>query len=117
MPDMVALTEGLPEFRFAIGDIVVREGNSTGGIWVLVSGELQVKKGDVVVNRITRPGALVGEVSVLLDTGFGATVVATEPSVMRYAADGRELLTRDPAITLLVAKGLAERLRVLEAAS
>lgn len=110
MRDMLALSQGLPEIEFAIGDTVVREGGSTGGIWVLVSGELQVRKGDVLVNHITRPGALVGEVSVLLDTSFGATVVATQPSVMRYAADGRALLTRDPAITLLVAKGLAERL-------
>ena len=110
MRDMLTLSQGLPEIEFAIGDTVVQEGGSAGGIWVLVSGELQVRKGDVLINAITRPGALVGEVSVLLDTTFGATVVATRPSVMRYAADGRALLTRDPAITLMVAKGLAERL-------
>ena len=110
MRDMLTLSQGLPEIEFAIGDTVVREGGSTGGIWVLVSGELQVRKGDVLINAITRPGALVGEVLVLLETTFGATVVATQPSVLRYAADGRGLLTRDPAITLMVAKGLAERL-------
>jgi len=110
MRDMLTLSQGLPEIEFAIGDTVVQEGGSAGGIWVLVSGELQVRKGDVLINAITRPGALVGEVSVLLDTTFGATVVAAQPSVMRYAADGRALLTRDPAITLMVARGLAERL-------
>ena len=31
-------------------------------------------------------------------------------SILRHAVDGRALLTRDPAITLLVAMGLAERL-------
>jgi hypothetical protein len=37
-------------------------------------------------------------------------VEATEPSRLRYAADGRALLLSDPAITELVAVGLAERL-------
>jgi len=110
MNDMLALSEGLPEVTFARGETVVREGGAAGGIWVLVSGDLQVRKGDAVVNTVSRPGALVGEVSVLLDTAYSATVEATEPSVLRYAADGRALLTRDPAITLLVAVGLAERL-------
>ncbi len=110
MNDMLALSEGLPEVAFARGETVVREGGAAGGIWVLVSGDLQVRKGNSVVNTVSHPGALVGEVSVLLDTVYSATVEATEPSVLRYAADGRALLTSDPAITLLVAVGLAERL-------
>ena len=110
MEDMLRLSQGLPEIAFATGDVVVREGGAAGGIWVLVAGELLVRKGAVAVNSITQPGALVGEVSVLLGTFHGATVEATRPSVLRHAADGRALLTRDPAITLLVARGLAERL-------
>jgi hypothetical protein len=46
----------------------------------------------------------------LLNSVFSVTVEADEPSVMRYAADGRALLSSDPAITTLVAAGLAERL-------
>jgi CRP-like cAMP-binding protein len=110
MEDMLRLSQGLPEVGFATGDVVVREGGTGGAIWVLVAGELLVRKGAVAVNSITQPGALVGEVSVLLDTVHGATVEAIRPSVLRHAADGRALLARDPAITLLVARGLAERL-------
>jgi CRP-like cAMP-binding protein len=110
MEDMLRLSQGLPEVAFATGDVVVREGGTGGAIWVLVAGELLVRKGAVAVNSITQPGALVGEVSVLLDTVHGATVEAIRPSVLRHAADGRALLARDPAITLLVARGLAERL-------
>ena len=36
---------------------------------MLVSGALRVRKGDVQVNTITHPGALIGEMSVLLGTG------------------------------------------------
>lgn len=110
MTDMLTLSAHLPEAGFAAGEIVVQEGGATGGLWVLVSGALEVRKGGVPVNTITRPGALVGEISVLLGSAFSATVVATQPSVLRHAADGQALLARDPAITHLVAVGLAERL-------
>jgi CRP/FNR family transcriptional regulator, cyclic AMP receptor protein len=110
MKNMLTLSVGLPEAVFAPGDTVVEEGGAAGAIWVLVSGALLVRKGEVVVNAINRPGALVGEVSVLLDAAYGATVEATERSVLRHAADGRAFLLSDPAITLLVAVGLAERL-------
>jgi len=110
MKDMLALSAGLPEIEFATGATVVHEGGASGGIWVLVSGALQVSKNAVLVNSITRPGALVGEISVLLNATYSATVQATERSVLRYAANGRELLSRDPAITMQVTIGLAERL-------
>jgi len=109
MKDMLSLSAGLPERAFDAGETVVHEGAS-GGMWVLVSGALQVRKGTVLVNTITRPGALVGEISVLLGSPYSATVEATERSVLRHAADGHQLLASDPAIATLVAMGLAERL-------
>ena len=57
-----------------------------------MSGALEVRKGGVPVNTITQPGAIVGEISVLLGSAFSATVVATQPSVLRHAADGQALL-------------------------
>jgi CRP-like cAMP-binding protein len=113
MADMLALSASLPEIEFAPGDVVVAEGGSAGSLWVLVSGALQVRKGAVVVNTITRPGALVGEIALLLDTVNSATVEATQRSVLRHAVDGRALLASDPGITRLVAIGLAERLNVV----
>jgi len=107
---MLTLSAHLPEVAFAPGDTVVHEGRAAGGLWVLVSGALQVRKGEVLVNTITRQGALVGEISLLLGTAYSATDEATEPSVLRYAADGHALLSSDPDITRLVAVGLAERL-------
>ena len=63
MVDMLALSTSLPEISFAPGEIVIREGGSAGGLWILVSGALKVSKGGVVVNSITRPGALVSRSS------------------------------------------------------
>jgi CRP-like cAMP-binding protein len=113
MQDMLALSASLPAIAFAPGDIVVEEGGSSGALWILVSGALQVRKGEIVVNTVTRPGALVGEIAVLLDGANTATVEATEPSVLRHAADGKALLASDPLISRLVAVGLAERLNVV----
>jgi CRP-like cAMP-binding protein len=63
------------------------------------------------VNTITHPGALIGEMSVLLGHDHSATVEATAPTRLRYAEDGHALLESDPMITKFVAVGLAERLR------
>src|SRR3954470_17483025 len=109
MADMLALSAHLPEVEFAAGDVVLREGGPSGSMWVLVSGALRVRKGSVEVNTITTPGSIIGEMSVLLGVDHSATVEATERSVLRHAPDGHSLLASDPAITHLVAVGLAER--------
>ena len=113
--ELVRLSMHLPLVEVGTGETVIAQGGPSGGIWVLVSGALQVLKGDVPVNTITRPGAIVGEMSVLLGTDHGATVVATEPSTLRYAEDGQAFLLDDPVITRLIAVGMAERLNFVSA--
>lgn len=111
--DMLALSTHLPVVSIAAGEVLVREGASGGSIWVLLSGRLQVSRRGVVVNAVTEPGAVIGEMSVLLGSPYGATVEAIEPCVLRHAADGAALLAHHPAITRLLAAGLAERLNFL----
>ena len=112
---MLSLVEHLPEVAFDPGDIVISEGGDAGGIWVLMSGKLLVRKGDVPVNTIDQPGAIVGEISLLLGHSHGATIEATEPTRARYASDGGALLSGEPEITRLIAVGLAERLNFVTA--
>jgi CRP/FNR family transcriptional regulator, cyclic AMP receptor protein len=107
---MVSLSAHLPLVELRTGDAVVSQGGPSGGVWILISGALQVFKGDIAVNTISKEGAIIGEMSVLLGTEHGATVVATEPSRLRYADDGHTFLFSDPEITKLIAVGLAERL-------
>jgi CRP/FNR family transcriptional regulator, cyclic AMP receptor protein len=108
--DALALTEHLPEVSLEAGDVVVREGGTSSSIWILVSGALRVVKGDVTVNTIEHPGAVIGDMSLLLGNRHSATVEATQPTKLRFAANGNALLEGDPAFTKLVATGLAERL-------
>jgi CRP-like cAMP-binding protein len=108
--DALALTAHLPEVDLAPGDIVVREGGTSTSVWILVSGQLRVRKGDVEVNTIVHPGAVIGEMSLLLNARHSATVEATVPTRLRFAANGSALLDHDPQFARLVATGLAERL-------
>lgn len=110
MPDLLHHAAHLPELHLAPGEAVVREGEAGAGLWILVSGTLKVIKSGTEINTISRPGAAVGEISLLLDTPHTATVVASEPCVLRHAADGRGFLASNPHITHLIATGLAERL-------
>lgn len=110
MDDMLSLTTHLPTLSVDAGATVLAEGGQDRAIWVLVSGALHVLKGGMVVNVISQPGAVVGEISVLLGVPYGATVVAATPCTLRRADDGAALLASHPDITTLVAAGLAERL-------
>src|SRR4051812_29333250 len=108
--DILAISAHLPEIDLAPGEALIREGGEAASLWVLVSGALRVLKGDVAVNTINQPGAVVGEMSLLLGGRHSATVEASEPTRVRVAADGHALLEDDPLFTKLVATGLAERL-------
>ncbi|MCU0968948.1 MAG: cyclic nucleotide-binding domain-containing protein [Rubrivivax sp.] len=110
MSDPLALSAHLPERAVAPGETLVREGEPGGQVWVLVSGALEVRRGGVLVNTVERPGSMIGEVSSLLGSAYGATVTAVAPSVLRVAADGADWMASDAAIVRHVAVGLAERL-------
>ena len=110
---MLELTTHLPERSFPAGAVIVQEGGRGDSLWVLVSGRLTIRRDGVELNEISSPGQLIGEISLLLDIPYTATVTAVEPSVLRVAGDGRQLLGDDPLITLHVAVGLAERLKLL----
>ena len=111
MATMLELTDGLPEVQVPAGYTVCAEGDPGGSIWVLVDGVLAVMKGAVQVNTIDRPGAIVGEMAVLLGSPATATVVAREPSRLRRAGDGAAFMRSNPEVPTFVAAVLAERLQ------
>jgi CRP/FNR family transcriptional regulator, cyclic AMP receptor protein len=94
------------------GDLIVREGGRTGHLYVLIEGRLEVVKGDTVVASITEPGAVLGEMSVLLDKPHTATVRAASDSVIYEIDDAASFLRAQPAVAILIARMLAQRLNV-----
>jgi CRP/FNR family transcriptional regulator, cyclic AMP receptor protein len=96
----------------AAGTLVLHEGSKTGHLFVLIEGRLEVIKGDSVVAVLAEPGAVLGEMSVLLDQPHTATVRAASDSVVYEIDDAAAFLRDQPAVALLIARLLAQRLNV-----
>jgi CRP-like cAMP-binding protein len=94
------------------GTLVIREGETTGHLFVLIEGHLEVVKGDTVVASVTEPGAILGEMSVLLHQPHTATVRAGADSEIYEFTDAASFLRAQPAVALLIARMLAQRLYV-----
>jgi CRP-like cAMP-binding protein len=115
MADMLSLSSQLPETTVSAGEVLVREGDAPGPLWVLVSGSLVVTKSGEQIATIDRPGAVVGEMAILLSSPATATVSVNEPARVRCARDGHALLSSDPEVSRFIAVGLAERLQFVTA--
>ena len=98
--------------QLAEGAIIIEEGSSTGHLFVLIDGQLEVVKGDTVVATLTEAGAMVGEMSCLLQLPHTATVRAAKASTVYEIDDAAEFLRMQPAVAFYIAKMLAQRLNV-----
>ena len=103
---------GGTERQIAAGTHLVTEGGASGHLYVLMDGKLEVIKGGTVVATITEPGAVFGEMSVLLDQPHTATVRACADSVIYEFEDPASFLIEEPGVALLIARMLAQRLNV-----
>jgi CRP-like cAMP-binding protein len=96
----------------AAGTEVLHEGGRTGHLYVLIEGRLEVVKGDTVVATLVEPGAVLGEMSVLLDAPHTATVRAAQDSAIYEIDDAAAFMRQQPAVALIIARMLAQRLNV-----
>ena len=83
---------------------------SRTALYVVGSGRFTVTRAGSVLATIDEPGAVVGEISALLDTTPTATVTATEPSTVKVVEDPLSILTSDNGALLEIARILAGRL-------
>lgn len=114
MPTILEACHGrLPERTFAAGETIITEGTRAGMLFVLAEGTVEVLKGDYVINTFGDPGAVFGEISVLLDTAHTATVRTTAPSRFYVVTDPLEFLRSAPDVALGVARLLAQRLHAM----
>src|SRR5262245_56829107 len=84
-------------------------GATTGRLLILKKGAVAVLKEGVEIAKVMEPGAVFGELSVLLDQPHTADVRALEASQF-HVADAATLLKVDPIALLYVATVLARRL-------
>lgn len=106
--------------RFAAGDTVMEEGTPGDGLYVIVTGELEVSTvqggGELVLAR-RGPGEMLGEMSLLEQTPRSATVRATMESevIVVEPAAFQRLLADSPEAASRVLRTMASRLRSTEA--
>jgi CRP-like cAMP-binding protein len=112
IPDKVAFENSfasLPLMTYHPGDTVIADGSTTGRLLILRKGTVAIIKGNTEIARVAEPGAVFGELSVLLDQPHTADVLALETSQFQVA-DAATLLTENPMAALYVATVLAHRL-------
>jgi CRP/FNR family cyclic AMP-dependent transcriptional regulator len=110
VPAMLQLIAGHKVQDFAPGDVVLEQGGVSGHLLVLIHGDVEILRDDVRVARASAPGAVFGEMSVLLETPFTATIRALKPSSFAIIENPRQFLGASADASLHVAKLLATRL-------
>src|SRR6185312_16670530 len=101
---------GAPRKNFAPGTVLLSEGETSGRLYVLAEGSVEVLRGDTQVAVIGEAGAVFGEMSVLLNRPHTATVRAASPIGVFVFEDAEQFLKSNPEIAFFVGKLLAERL-------
>jgi CRP/FNR family cyclic AMP-dependent transcriptional regulator len=112
IPNISVFRRKLADFPIATyqaGETVISAASRTGRLLILRKGAVAVLKDGVEIATVTEPGAVFGELSVLLDQPHTADVRALEDSQF-YVADAATLLRVDPTALLYVATVLARRL-------
>lgn len=95
----------------APGELLITEGEQSGRLFVLAEGALEVFRGDVEITLITEPGAIFGEMSILLDAPHTASVRALGAAQVHVIDDAAAFFRANPVIMLPIATLLARRLR------
>ena len=107
--------------RYPAGSVIVREGDTSMALYVVLSGAVRVERDDGAGGRIAlgelRPGAVFGEMGLVDDVTRSATVVALERTecILLAKWDFEKSLSDDAQIGLALLRGLSDRVRTLEA--
>ncbi|MGJ5178909.1 Crp/Fnr family transcriptional regulator [Bradyrhizobium oligotrophicum] len=112
MTDFLRHCTGGHDRTIAAGVDLLEEGHSTGHLYILLEGRLEVIKAGATVAIVSEPGALFGEMSLLLEQPHTATVRALTECRIYEIMDAPRFLTENPEATLAIARMLAQRLNV-----
>lgn len=104
---------------FETGQIVFTEGDESQDLFILISGELEILKGNKKISEINKPGELFGEMSVLLGGKRTATAkVVKDVNALKIVKediagflDSSPEIARD--ITFMLARRLDETSQIL----
>lgn len=113
MASILELFRDCPERSFTPGQIILQQGESTGRLYFLISGTVEVVKDEVRLASVSQSGAVFGEMAMLLHGPHTATVRAVQPCSFYVLENPREFLSKSPAACLHVSDLLAHRIDAL----
>lgn len=92
--------------------ILIEEGKTTGALFILIEGEIEVFTNGKSVAVLTEPGMIIGEISLLKDSPHTATCKAVGETKVHFIINGREFLLSNPDIFWLISRDIANKLEV-----
>jgi CheY-like chemotaxis protein len=96
---------------FEPGQLILKEGEIGKGFCILEDGELQVVRGDKILNEITSRGSMFGELSELLMYKRDASIRAkTKASVKFFNISLPEFVEQNPKFAVKIIRNLGRRL-------
>ena len=110
MATILETVEQLPVTVVPPRGVLVAEGERSGKLFVLKSGNLDIVRDGSVVATLSDPGEVVGEMSALLDLPHTATVRARAGAEVYIVDDPDAFLDARPALGREIARALALRL-------
>ena len=110
MSSILAKCQEQQKRYYGAGEVLLAEKQKTGRIFVLASGSVEILRGTTRVALISDPGAVFGEMSILLGTPHTATVRTVTDSELYAYDDAAAFMRSDPNITFEIAALLAQRL-------
>lgn len=105
------MTTGI-EKDYEKNDIICHEGDDGQYIYILQSGKLGIFKNDQLVSEYTKPGTILGEMSIILGEERSASIKALEKStvsIIRLSVI--DMVRNFPSFTVKILTVLAERLK------
>ena len=111
MKSLIQHCANLPKVALTPGQVILAEGDQTNQLYVLEQGVIEVYRGDETITIVAEPGAIFGEMSVLLAIPHTASVRAVAASEVFVVEDATSYLAKHPEFLLPIATMLASRLR------
>src|SRR5262245_1094555 len=100
MSEFLEWVRGQDVRQFSPGEIVMEQNSPAGPLLVLLEGEVEILRDDVRVAKSAEPGAVFGEMSVLLGCAHTATVRALKPSRFALIENPRQFLASSAQASL-----------------
>jgi CRP-like cAMP-binding protein len=115
MSSLAALAASLPLETLAPGTHLTTAGTRSGQLYILESGTLTVMRDGIALATIDEPGAIIGEMAVLLGIPHSATVIAKGEAKVRVVADALATLSQHAEFALHLATIACARLNATSA--